>query len=510
MTERITDKNSLAPTRGVLSGAIAGLIGIACCAGPAAAALMGVLSVETAFDLATDLYGDWAWAFRGAGAAAAVAFIERARRRSACAPGATAFRRFVSVLVASALVTYGALYGITTLLGNLSGGSGESNGSPAVAGLGDSPVNVGSDPESAFTRLQRLSAQACTPSRNYQSVTGGIGPLCLPFDAIRAIDDPHFVSAGRADFVPPSEPVVAASIGGVDRAYPVRVLLYHEIVNDTVAGQPVAVSFCPLCNSAVAFSRKSRGRVLTFGVSGQLVTANLVMFDRETLSLWQQITGKAYAGRLRGRRLQQLPVTMTSFEDWRRAHPGGSVMAEPTDTGIDYGIDPYSSYDRDPNQESSFFRPPPESGVTTRTDPRLPPKWRVVGVSSGKLAVAFPSPQRRGGPRILTARMGQTRLVAFMVHGASLPERHRILADAPRGWSTIVFDARLGKRALDFKVEDGRFVETISGSEFDFFGRAESGPLRGRSLRTVPQETSFWFAWVYFHPETAVAKVGDG
>ena len=508
MRQRVLGSDPLAPKRGLLAGAAAGLVGIFCCVGPAAAALLGVLSAESAIDLATDLYGDWAWAFRLAGAGAGVALITLARRRAACALGAPALKRFVSVLVVSALVTYGVLYGVTTWLGNVAEGSGSSNES-APAALSESS-NSDSEPESALDRARRLSGQACTPARNYQTVTGGIGPLCLPFDAIQAIDDPRFVPVEQAAFVPPSEPVVAASIGGADRAYPVRFLLYHEIVNDTIAGRPVVISFCPLCNSAVAHSRRTGGRVLTFGVSGQLVTANLVMFDRETLSLWQQITGEAYAGRMRGRRLRQLPVTMTSFADWKQSHPNGRVMAEPEGTGINYEIDPYSSYDRDPNEESFFFRPPPDSGVTTRTDPRLPPKWRVIGVALGKHSVAFPSPKRGQRPRIRTARVGRTRLAAFMVHGTSLPERHRVLADAPQGWSTIVYEARLAGRALDLAVENGRFVEITTGSEFDFFGRAVSGPLRGRNLKTVPQETAFWFAWVYFHPKTDVAKAGDG
>ena len=507
MRRRTLEADPLAPKRGVLTGAVAGLAGITCCAGPAAAALVGVMSAESAIDLATDLYGDWAWAFRLAGAAVGVAFVVRARRRAACDLREPAFKRFVSVLVVSALVTYGVLYGVTTWLGNVSE---DSETTVAASTHNKSLSNVDSEPETPFARLRRLSGQACTPARNYQTVTSGIGPLCLPFDAISAIDDPQFLPAERAGFLPPSEPVVAASIGGVDRAYPVRVLLYHEVVNDTVAGRPVVISFCPLCNSAVAHSRRSGGRVLTFGVSGQLVSANLVMFDRETLSLWQQITGKAYAGRLRGRTLRQLPVTMTSFGDWKQAHPDGSVMAEPKGTGIDYGVDPYASYDRDPNEESFFFRPPPDSDVRTRTDPRLPPKWRVVGVSFGKRSVAFPSPKGRRGPRISQASLGQKDLAAFMVHGASLPERDRILAEAPRGWSTIVYEAHLGERPLDFVVEDGRFVDVNSGSEFDFFGRAVSGPLRGRQLKTVQQETAFWFAWVYFHPKTAVATSGDG
>src|SRR5207249_3610667 len=103
-------------------------------------------------------------------------------------------------------------------------------------------------------------------------------------------------------------------------------LVFHEVVNDTIAGRPVVVSFCPLCNSAVAHSRRVRGRTLTFGVSGQLDTANLIMFDRQTLTTWQQITGVGLVGPLARKRLAQLPVTLVAFGSWRAAHPSGQVM----------------------------------------------------------------------------------------------------------------------------------------------------------------------------------------
>jgi hypothetical protein len=115
------------------------------------------------------------------------------------------------------------------------------------------------------------------------------------------------------------------------------------------------------------------------------------MFDRETISLWQQVTGNAFSGEFRGQSLTRLPAQMVSFGPWKAAHPDGKIMEEPL-PGFDYGRDRYASYGRDPGTESKFFRPPQGSGTDVRTDPRLPPKWRVTGVKVGPRAVAFPVP----------------------------------------------------------------------------------------------------------------------
>ena len=180
--------------------------------------------------------------------------------------------------------------------------------------------------ESALVRSRRVTAIACSPLLRQDALAHGTGAFCAPFDSIPAVRHPRFLTAREAE-LPTAEPVVAPELAGAARAYPVRYLVYHEVVNDVVDGQPVVVTFCPLCNSAAAHSRRLGSRTLTFGVSGQLEYANLVMFDRQTLSRWQQITGQATGGSLEGRRLAPLPVQLVSFEEWRAEHPSGSSCA---------------------------------------------------------------------------------------------------------------------------------------------------------------------------------------
>ncbi|MGI8774139.1 MAG: DUF3179 domain-containing protein [Actinomycetota bacterium] len=357
--------------------------------------------------------------------------------------------------------------------------------------------------EDFFEKIKRVSGGNCTPGRNAASHLAGIGFFCLPFDAIPAVDDPSFVSVAGADFLPDVEPVAALEVDGRHRAYPLRILITHEIVNDTVAGRPVVVSFCPLCNSATAFDRRVGNRTLIFGVSGQLLSANLVMFDRQTISLWQQVTGRSFAGDFKGRELDRLPVRMVSFGAWREAHPDGKVMEEPAD-GFDYGRDAYAGYGRDVLSESKYFRAPPESGSGTRTDPRLPPKWRVIGVQEGKRAVAFPMPES-GRRAVAHALLDGTPLVTFFQKDGAETSTAPRLEDGRRGWSGVVYQAELDGRRLSFRTGGGSFVEISTGSRFDFFGRAISGPMKGEELRPVDQVTAFWFSWADSYPRTKVA-----
>ena len=345
------------------------------------------------------------------------------------------------------------------------------------------------------------SQLACDGPRRFDALLNGTGPFCVPKDQIRAIDAPTFVSARRARFLPPVEPVVALDLGGESRAYPIRVLLFREVVNDVVAGQPVVVTYCPLCDSAVAFSRRVAGRTLVFGVSGQLQFANLLMFDRQTGTLWQQLTGNAVrnTGPLSGQRLSLVPVQLVSFRDWRAAHPDGLVMTEPKGSGDPYGRDAYSFYDHGPDEPSIVVR-------QEHVDPRLPPKWRVTGVFTPDGAVAFAAPRGMGTIAVRAGRVGATPLVAFFAYGAAQADRTYYLKDAPPGWSASVWDARLDGRTLSFVAGDGAIVETGTGSRFDFFGRGVSGPLAGRRLLPVPQVSAFWFAWAHFFPGTGLVR----
>ncbi|MEP5155104.1 DUF3179 domain-containing protein [Planktotalea sp.] len=175
---------------------------------------------------------------------------------------------------------------------------------------------------------------------NWGEILSG-GP---PKDGIPALSDPKFKRASSERRIKGSEPVITVEINGDARAYPVRYLTWHEIANDTVGGVPVAVTFCPLCNSGITFDRRIKQGTLTFGVSGKLRNSDMVMYDRETESWWQQAIGESIVGDLQGVKLKQLPTWMESWDEFRTRHPEGLVMAEP-DFSRQYGRNPYVSYD---------------------------------------------------------------------------------------------------------------------------------------------------------------------
>ena len=165
-----------------------------------------------------------------------------------------------------------------------------------------------------------------------------------PKDGIRSIDDPSFIAVSDNRDLKDDEPVIGVVINGDARAYPLGILTQHEIVNDVVGGVPVAVTYCPLCNSSIVFDRRLDGRVLEFGTSGKLRNSDLVMYDRLTESWWQQFLGEAIVGELTGKRLKMLPSRMESFARFRERAPKGKLLASGS-TFRRYGINPYVRYD---------------------------------------------------------------------------------------------------------------------------------------------------------------------
>ncbi|EBA11349.1 DUF3179 domain-containing protein [Roseobacter sp. CCS2] len=166
-----------------------------------------------------------------------------------------------------------------------------------------------------------------------------------PKDGIPAIDDPTFLAVADKPNLEPREPVITLEIAGeVPRAYPIRYLTWHEIVNDVVGGIPVAVTFCPLCNSGITFDRRVAQGTLSFGVSGKLRNSDMIMYDRETESWWQQAIGEAIVGDLTGTELVSLPSWMESWEAFSTRNPDGLVMAQPP-FNRNYGANPYVRYD---------------------------------------------------------------------------------------------------------------------------------------------------------------------
>ncbi|TMM54327.1 DUF3179 domain-containing protein [Sulfitobacter sabulilitoris] len=263
-------------------------------------------------------------------------------------------------------------------------------------------------------------------------------------DGIPALDAPKFQSAAQSGDLAGTEPVITLELeGAVPRAYPVRYLIWHEIVNDTVAGLPVAITFCPLCNSALTFDRRTPAGVLRFGVTGKLRHSDMVMYDRETQSWWQQAEGRAIVGTLTGTTLRALPTWMESWAAFRERHPKGLVMVEPA-FNRSYGRNPYRGYDTAAKPFLYDGAPPPHG---------IAPLARVVRVGD------------RAWPLTRLARLGELREAG------------------------LVLSWRAGQAsALDTaNIAQGRDVGSIR--------------VRDASGRDVPHDVMFAFAFDAFWPE---------
>ena len=328
----------------------------------------------------------------------------------------------------------------------------------------------------------------------YEEVlSGGVGR-----DGIPPIDDPSFVSVGAArEWLADAEPVIALEYGGEAKAYPLQILIWHEIVNDDIAGLPVAATYCPLCNSALVFERELGGALYDFGVSGNLRNSDLIMWDRQTQSWWQQLTGEAIAGELAGARLRVVPAQIVSWGIFADAYPDGLVLDRPSASGR-YGSNPYVGYDS-PNLPPFLYQSP--------TDPRLPPKERVAAVEINGQAAAFPY-SRLAEERVVHYEVGGEPVVVFFQFGAASALGAASIAQAADVGSTGVFRPSLDGRALTFAPSDGdggaAFTDDETGSGWSILGAAVSGPLAGAQLPRLEAQDHFWFAWAAFKPETLV------
>jgi len=316
-----------------------------------------------------------------------------------------------------------------------------------------------------------------------------------PPDGIPAIDRPAFVRpAEAATWLVPNEPVLALEMKGDARAYPLQILMWHEIVNDVVGGAPVTITFCPLCNSGIAFERTVDGTTLDFGTSGKLYKSDLVMYDRQSHSLWAQMEGRAIVGACAGTRLKLIPANTLSFEEWRTIHPAGKVLSRDTGHSRSYGRNPYASYDQ-PQLRPFLFQ--------GRPDPRRSPKERVVGIKRGEAARAYPWAvlvERR----VLHDRLEDEALVILYQPGTlSALDDEEIKRSRAVG-ATGAFSRVVEGRALTFETTADGFRDRETRSTWTLLGHAVKGPLAGRRLTAVPHVDAFWFAWAAFNPATSV------
>ena len=334
-------------------------------------------------------------------------------------------------------------------------------------------------------------------------------------DEIIPLNDPEYIDVDTADRIyADGSPVIHLDVNGDVRAYPVEILLWHEVLIDVVGGVPVLVTYCPLCNTAIAFDRRLGNRTLTFGTAGILRKSDLVMYDHQTESVWQQVGGTALIGDLVGARLTVLPSSLVSYGQFREAFPDALVLARPDVTGqprrlsqanpgpIPYGTTPYTLYD-DLEAEKDFRRL-----FRGDVDERLHFAERVAGLTVEEEAIAYPFSlleQRR----VIADVVGGRPVLIVWTPGARSALDQIVIEVSREVGAAAVFDPRLDGATLEFvpNAEDPQtFLDRGTGSTWDIFGRAVTGPLTGAQLTPIPHGTHLWFAWVAFEPGTTIAE----
>lgn len=289
---------------------------------------------------------------------------------------------------------------------------------------------------------------AAAPTLNGFDLAGALVPpedILLggpPKNGIPAVDRPRFLPAAQAKFLAPDDRVLGMRRNGVAKAYPIAILNWHEIVNDEFGGEPVVVTFCPLCGSGMAFLATVGGKRLDFGVSGLLYNNDVLLYDRETQSLWSQLLTRAVTGKFKGTSLVPIPITQTTWGDWKKREPETRVLSRDTGYARDYATDPYRGYAL---SDELMFRIRHRSAV-------FHPKERVVGVEINGQSKAYPFVE-------LAKTRGEIR---DSVGGRPI---------------TIRFDRK-----------------HQTGAAFDAGGRE------------IPSVTAYWFAWYAFHTDTAVFR----
>ena len=319
-------------------------------------------------------------------------------------------------------------------------------------------------------------------------------------DGIPPVDNPSFVSVEEADeWLDPREPVIRVLIDQTVKAYPIQILMWHEIVNDIVGGSPIVVSYCPLCNTAIVFDRTVDGQVLDFGTSGRLRYSNLIMYDRQTESWWQQGTGEAIVGELLGAQLEFVPAAMISWDAYKEAYPEGVVLSRETGHNRPYGSNPYTGYDAVGN--IPFLYQGPE------TPDDLPPVARILGLDVEGEAVAYPYPLLREFG-VVNDQVGEKSVVIFWVPGTASALDTQFIADGKDVGAAIAFNRVLNGQELSFRFDGEAFIDNETGSTWDFLGNALSGPLQVERLEEVIANNYLWFAWAAFKPETRIFEPG--
>lgn len=322
-------------------------------------------------------------------------------------------------------------------------------------------------------------------------VEGGPGK-----DGIQSIDEPTFVDISQAsEWLDDREPVVVFTHERESRAYPLQILMYHEMVNDNVVGLPICVTYCPLCNAAMIFSRRYQHRELEFGVSGKVYNSNMVMYDRQTESWWLQFTGEGVVGEYSGATLELLPSQLVSFSQFQQAYPQGEVLSRPNGFNLKYGINPYMHYDSRYLPIAWFFRKP--------FDDRLPAMQRVLGLALNKQAVAFPLTDLKQSALLQIDVANEPVLIISKAGMASAVDK-KLIKESKDVLAAVAFSRKHDKQQLDFELIGNKIVDKQTNSTWNMFGQAVEGVLKGARLKQLDRGVYFSFVWLDFYPQSSI------
>ena len=363
------------------------------------------------------------------------------------------------------------------------------NPKPGTAAVAPELLDQEPPPRGAIQQFRTDFSRHTIP---YGEVLSG-GP---PKDGIPAIDNPRFVTVEEAaEWLGAQEPVVLVEAGEAAKAYPLQVLTWHEIVNDEVGGVPVSITFCPLCNTAIGFKREFDGQVLDFGTTGRLRYSNLIMYDRQTETWWQQATGHAIAGQYAGSQLEFYPANIISWDEFRNNHPDAQVLSRDTGFSRAYGRNPYAGYDNVNNRPFLYQGP--------RTPDTLLPMARVLTVDLVEEAVAYPYDELAESFVIDDTVAGQPITVFWQPGTASALDSGIIAAGRDVG-TGAAFSRELDGRVLEFEWQEETIRDRQTLSTWNLLGEATAGTLEGSKLAPVVSINHFWFSWAAFRPETRV------
>jgi hypothetical protein len=318
-----------------------------------------------------------------------------------------------------------------------------------------------------------------------------------PRDLIVPIDEPTFETVDEAaQWLEIREPVGLVQFKDEVRVYPLRILTWHEVVNDQVGGVPIAVTYCPLCNSAVAFERTVNDQVLRFGTSGLLRNSDLVMWDRQTESLWQQITGEGIVGELAGTQLEFVPIGIVAWDDVLARFPDAQVLSRDTGFNAPYGQNPYFGYDQ--GQLGTFL-------FDGEVDDRFPAFERVVGVRVGETTKAYPFSALSEKQVANDVVAGEPVLVVWGADDTASALDDSVISKGRSVGTGLAYLRTLDERVLTFEAgEDDTFIDAETGTTWDLLGRAQGGPLEGQQLAPAIHTNELWFAWAAFNPDAVV------